>query len=251
MARVRWVGVDTHGVYRALGIYPLPPPASREGPGGAPLAAGRPGGAGKVLGDAAELPAATGFHTVRQDHFGHLVDLRDPNFRDAAVGGQRLGGLPPHKIGPVPVDLQADVELRERPQDPGRHDDVREADDRLGDPRPDLGILLGEALAELGRMRFPFLPPLDDLDALPDVLDAFDVDRQAESVEQLRAEATLFRVHGAAQDEAGGMPDRDAFALDHVHTHGGGIEQHVDQVVVEQVDFIDIEDVAVRLGQDT
>ncbi|OBG54893.1 hypothetical protein A5669_19290 [Mycolicibacterium fortuitum] len=42
---------------------------------------------------------------------------------------------------------------------------------------------------------------------------------------------------------------RNAFALNMNATHGGGIEQHVDQVVVQQVDLIDVEHAAVGTGQ--
>ena len=45
------------------------------------------------------------------------------------------------------------------------------------------------------------------------------------------------------------MHHRDALALDDVDAHGGGIEEHVDDVVVEQVDLVHVEDVAIRLGQ--
>src|SRR5437879_4252338 len=213
------------------------------------LASGGPRGAGKVLADGPELPPPRGLHTVRQDHLGHLIDLGDPDFGNATVGGQRLGSLAPDQVGPVSVYLKADIELGERAQDPGRHDHMRKPDDRFGNPSPDLGILLGEALAEFRRMGFPFLSPLDDLDALPDVLDAFDIDREAESIQKLRAEIAFFRVHGADQDEARRMPDRNPFAFNDVHAHGRSIEQHVNQVIVEQVDLIDVEDVAVRFSE--
>jgi hypothetical protein len=42
---------------------------------------------------------------------------------------------------------------------------------------------------------------------------------------------------------------RHALALDHVHAERGRVEQNVRQVVVEQVDLVDVEDAAVRLGQ--
>src|ERR1700736_2663198 len=129
------------------------------------LAAGRPGGAGKVLGDAAELPAAAGFYPVRQDHLRHLVDLDDPHLGDPSVGGQRLRRLAPNEIGAVPVHLEADVELSEGAQDPGRHDDLGKANDRFGDPCADLGILLSEAPTESGWIRLPFFATLHDLDA--------------------------------------------------------------------------------------
>ena len=42
---------------------------------------------------------------------------------------------------------------------------------------------------------------------------------------------------------------RDTVALDMHPAHGGGVEQHVDQVVVQQVHLVDIEDAAVRARQ--
>ena len=45
------------------------------------------------------------------------------------------------------------------------------------------------------------------------------------------------------------MGDRHALALDDVDPERRGVEQHVDEVVVEQVDLVDVEDPAVRLGE--
>ena len=45
------------------------------------------------------------------------------------------------------------------------------------------------------------------------------------------------------------MRDRDALALDVGAAHRGGVEQQVDQVVVQQVDLVDVEHAAVRGGQ--
>jgi hypothetical protein len=44
--------------------------------------------------------------------------------------------------------------------------------------------------------------------------------------------------------------EADALALDHVDAHRRAVEQQVDHVVVEQVDFVDIEHAAVGRGQD-
>jgi hypothetical protein len=41
----------------------------------------------------------------------------------------------------------------------------------------------------------------------------------------------------------------DALALDHVDAHCRAVEQQIDHVIVEQVDFIDIEHAAVGRGQ--
>ena len=78
---------------------------------------------------------------------------------------------------------------------------------------------------------------------------AVDLDGQPEPVQKLRAQLALFRVHGADQQETRGMPDRDALALHVVHAQGGGVEEQVDQVVMEQVDLVDVEHAAVRRGE--
>ena len=45
------------------------------------------------------------------------------------------------------------------------------------------------------------------------------------------------------------MRHRHALALDGVLTHRRGVEEDVDDVVVEEVHLIDVEDVAVRFGE--
>ena len=45
------------------------------------------------------------------------------------------------------------------------------------------------------------------------------------------------------------MAERHPFALDHVDAHRRRVQQHVDQVIVEEVDLVDVEDVAIRLGK--
>ncbi len=91
---------------------------------------------------------------------------------------------------------------------------------------------------------------LDDRHPVAGVADAGDVDGEGEAVEQLRAQVAFLGVHRADQDEAGRVGEGDALALDDVHAHGGRVEQHVDHVVVEQVDLVDVEQAAVGGGQD-
>ncbi len=45
------------------------------------------------------------------------------------------------------------------------------------------------------------------------------------------------------------MPHGDALALDVGGAHGGGVQQQVHEVVVEQVDLVDVQDPAVSVGQ--
>ena len=88
-----------------------------------------------------------------------------------------------------------------------------------------------------------------DQNTLVRVADAFDIDAQTEAIEQLRPQLALLGIHGPDEDEARGVAERNAFALDDVDAHRGCVEEDVNQVVVEQVDLVDVEDVAVRLGQ--
>ena len=80
-------------------------------------------------------------------------------------------------------------------------------------------------------------------------LQAADVDAQPEAVEQLRAQLALLRVHGAHQHQPRRVRQRHALALDGVDAHRGGVEEHVDEVVVEEVDLVDVEEVAVGGGE--
>ena len=71
---------------------------------------------------------------------------------------------------------------------------------------------------------------------------------QAEPVQQLRPQVTLLRVHRPHQDKLGGMTYRNAFPLHVVASHGRGVQQHVHQVVVQQVDLVDVENAPVGRG---
>ena len=68
-----------------------------------------------------------------------------------------------------------------------------------------------------------------------------DLDGQAESVEELRAEVAFLRVHRADQDEPRGVGERQPLALDVVDTHRRRVQEEVDQVVGQQVDLVDVE----------
>ena len=81
---------------------------------------------------------------------------------------------------------------------------------------------------------------LHDAQPLVDVGERDDVNAQAEAVQQLRPQFPLFGVHGADQDEMGGVHDGHPLALDDVDAHRCGIEEDVDEVVVEQVDLVHI-----------
>src|SRR2546430_11213953 len=149
------------------------------------------------------------------------------------------------------VDLQGDRDLCDELEDLARQVDLGERGDALGDVRPHVLLGLRMLLVEAVGVAFPACALLDDRYALVQVADAFDVDTEPEAVEQLRPQLALLRVHGPDEDEPRRMRDRHALALDWVDAHGGGVEKHVNDVVVEKVHLVDVEDVAVGLGQDS
>ena len=113
----------------------------------------------------------------------------------------------------------------------------------------DLGLFLGPSLMEGGGVALEGVAASHDLDPRPQIVRRRHLDRQAEPVEQLRAQLALLRIAAADQHEARGMADRKAFALDHVFARGRDIEQQVHQRVRQQVDLVDIQHAAMGLGQ--
>jgi len=125
----------------------------------------------------------------------------------------------------------------------------------------------GQAAARLGNLlrqehlaRLPLLveafgvglvrqPAFDDGDALPRIGDAVHVHAQREAVEELGPQVAFLRVHRADQHEPRGVAETDAFALDHIDAHRGGVEQQVNDVVIKQVDLIHVQQPAIRRSQ--
>ena len=120
---------------------------------------------------------------------------------------------------------------------------------RCGDPPGQLGIGFGVSLGERVRVGLIGHPRPDDLHPHVDITRRVHVNGQAEPVQQLRAQFALFGIHRADQHEPGLVRMRDAVALDVHASHRGGVEEHIDQVVVQQVDLVDVEHAAVRAGQ--
>ena len=75
------------------------------------------------------------------------------------------------------------------------------------------------------------------------------VDGQAEPVQQLRTQFALLGIHRADEHESGLVRMGDAVTFDMHPSHRCGVEQHVDQVIVQQVDLVNVEHAAVRAGQ--
>ena len=61
---------------------------------------------------------------------------------------------------------------------------------------------------------------------------------QTKAVQKLRADVTLFGVHSANQHKSCGVGIGNTLAFNGVYAHSSGIQQHVYNVVIQQIDFI-------------
>ena len=106
-----------------------------------------------------------------------------------------------------------------------------------------------EASAERRRVALERQPAAHDLRALRRVLRGAHLDAEPEAIEQLRAQLALLGVHRADEQEARRVHGRHRLALDAREPGRGGVEQRVDEVVGQEVDLVDVEDPAVRAGE--
>ena len=72
---------------------------------------------------------------------------------------------------------------------------------------------------------------------------------QTETVEQLRSQLTLFRVHGANEHEPGRVTVGHTIALHPVDARNGHVEERVDEMVGQQVDLIHVQHPAMSRRQ--
>jgi len=91
--------------------------------------------------------------------------------------------------------------------------------------------------------------PLEYLHSLGGIRDPLDVHAQPEAIEQLGADLAFFGIHRAHEHESRGMLEADALTFDDVHTHRRRVEQRVNDVIIEEVHFVDVQDAAVGIGQ--
>ena len=188
---------------------------------------------------------------MTQGKFGHRIDVFKADCRGATPGGMGPCSTQPHQIGTHTVDRRCKTAL-------GNH---RERLIVQGDARQQSPCMLA-TLAQ-GRLRLCPLcaKPLgvsvkgqastDNVCPFGRVRQTAHDHVQPKAVEQLRTQLPLFRVHGADQDKTRSMAMGDAIALDHIGTACSHIQQHIHQMVCEQIHFVDIQHTAIGLGQHT
>ena len=186
---------------------------------------------------------------MRQGQPGRLPDVVH-GYLGAAVPGRqrdrraRRDQVSAHPVDPEPAAHGADLAQR----GVGQHD-VRQPGARGGHVRGGPAGIGGEAGRETARVRLVGEPAPDDLGALVGIAAGRHLHGQPEPVEQLRPQLAFLRVHRADEQETGGVPDRNPLALDVADPQCRRVQQQVDEMVVQQVDFIHVQQAAVRRGE--
>ncbi len=175
----------------------------------------------------------------------HPSHILWPGLFPAFPAGQSGAGAADREIGPQPLGSDRGTQCRYRV------DDARPEGGRSGRGQPGRQGRLG------GRVGAPYLlrggveleTSAHGGGPLGRIAGGAHLDRQAEAIEKLGPEVALLWVHGSDQHEAAGVSLRHSFPLDPVDAAGGHVEQHVDQVVGQQVDLVHVQDTVVRRRQ--
>ena len=172
---------------------------------------------------------------------------------DGGVGvprGEGPGAAVGHEVRPAALRAR----LR---ADPGGEDDgvvgdvdAGEAFPGRGDALGQGGLLLRPAAPESVRVGVEGDAAAHDLGPFLRIPGRHDVHGEAEAVEELRPELALLGVHGAHEEELGGMHGAHALAFHPVHPGGGHVEEDVHEVVGKEVHLVHVQDAPVRLGDE-
>ena len=188
---------------------------------------------------------------VAQGGRRHPAQMRVADLDVAVEAGQRARGADQRQLAAQAVGAEPDAELR-RPLDRRiGHHDIREPTARGHEAAAHPALLLLPLRNERRRVALERVAPAHHLDPVGKVVRRPHLDRQAEPVEELRPQLALFRVTAADQHEPGRVADAQALALDHVLARRRHVEQQVDEMVLQQVGLVDVEEAAMRAGQQT
>ena len=176
----------------------------------------------------------------------HILGLDHPTSMPGSVCDRSPGG---HQVGTHAVDAERRAHLSYLAQRRLGQNHLWQQGLSAGDPVGNLVLVRRPAAHEAFGVGLVGEPPPDHLDAHGRVAAGRDLDGEPEPVEQLWAQLALFGVHRADEHEAGRVRGRDALSLDGRAAHGCGVQQHVDDVVAEQVDLVDVQQPAVGRGE--
>ena len=167
----------------------------------------------------------------------------------SAPGGVGCGGAGGDDVGAHAVDVESSADVRDGIERGVGERHVIEGALGPGEALFQGGLLVGVPGEQRGRVVVEGETAAYHLGADARVTAGSHLDGETETVEQLGAQFALFGVHRADEHDLRGVADGDALAFDGVAPHRGGIQQHVDEMVGQQVHLVDVEHAAVGCGQ--
>src|SRR5688572_7665711 len=157
----------------------------------------------------------------------------------------------PHdrQLATMTVDFEVRAELRDlRQQRPvNRH--LSQTRTRARNSLAQLLLVFHARLAKRFRIAIVRLASLYDVYAIIQISLGDDFRVQSKSVQQLRAQFSLFRIAGTDQHEARRMFDGHAFALNSISSCGRNVQQKIDEMVFEKVDLVYVQKAAIGPSQ--
>ena len=187
---------------------------------------------------------------MRQNQPGRLHDIFSGGLAIPTPCGDGLDGFQHDDIRSVPVHFRFNSKFDNGAHDIFRNSDAPEFPSGGDDP---FGYLVfpflpcgteAHRIIFKGRTARHYLKPRFRFRHAPDL------HAQTEPVEKLRAEFPFFRVHRSNKYKTGRMRSRNAFSLDRVYAHCRRIQQYVHKMVIQQVDFVHIQDTPVGIRKD-
>ena len=154
-----------------------------------------------------------------------------------------------HDIGPVPGNQMLSAEVRDKPVESLRQADVRYQPSSRGDPLGQDEIVAGKVLAQCLWSSVECISPSEDFYSGSRVSRTSNLNGQAETVQELRPQLSLFRVHGADEDEACRVAMRYPFPLHHILPRGSHVEDRVHQMIREEIHLVDEKNAAMGTCQ--
>mmetsp|Transcript_19820 Transcript_19820/g.51517 ORF Transcript_19820/g.51517 Transcript_19820/m.51517 type:complete len:394 (+) Transcript_19820:3129-4310(+) len=187
--------------------------------------------------------------TVAQAQGDDTIDVTRSDLSAALKGCQRLGSAVGHNVTTDAIHIQLTADLADLHAVFVRHLRLLHQLARLHDFVGQRVLALQVVLAEGGRVLIELTALGHDLDAQLRLPDSADLCMHAKSIQQLWSQLSLLWVTAAHKDEARRVADADTLTLDSVPARGSRIQQHIHQVVIQQVDLIYIQDAPVGLCQ--
>ena len=188
---------------------------------------------------------------MRESESGGHAQIFDVHVVAVVPRGVSGGGPRHDDVGSHAVDAGRRADFGDLEQ--YRAGELDSGQDRLGTVNPDTKPLFGIRVVspECLRVRVEGQSTPHDLGTLRGVPRRSNFDGQAEAVEQLRPQLALLGIHRPDEHEPRRVGDRYTVALHGDGPHGGRVQQQVDQVVVQEVHFVDVQNAAMRPGQQT